>query len=129
MEEKLLVSLQELKSAIDSGGSIDTGDLSYDSLKTILDFLIEQEKENKKYIIKMTDEQYSRVIELVECDINKKWEYKIKAKIKEIKKYKDLARDSIEERIVIADSDSLNYGRKEAHEKDIEVLQSLLEKE
>lgn len=86
MEEKLLVSLQELKSAIDSGGSIDTGDLSYDSLKTILDFLIEQEKENKKYIIKMTDEQYSRVIELVECDINKKWEDKIKAKIEELEK-------------------------------------------
>lgn len=86
MEEKLLVSLQELKSAIDSGGSIDTGDLSYDSLKTILEFFIEQEKENKKYIIKMTDEQYSRVIELVECDINKKWEHKIKAKIEEYKK-------------------------------------------
>lgn len=85
MEEKLLVSLQELKSAIDSGGSIDTGDLSYDSLKTILEFFIEQEKENKRYIIKMTDEQYSRVIELVECDINKKWKSKIKAKIEEIK--------------------------------------------
>ncbi len=85
MEEKLLVSLQELKSAIDSGGSIDTGDLSYDSLKTILEFFIEQEKENKKYIIKMTDKQYSRVIELVEYDINKKWEDKIKAKIEEVK--------------------------------------------
>ena len=83
MEEKLLVSLQELKSAIDSGGNIDTGDLSYDSLKTILEFFIEQEKENKRYIIKMTDEQYSRVIELVECDINKKWKDKIKAFIKE----------------------------------------------
>lgn len=57
------------------------------------------------------------------------WGNKIKAKIEEIKHYKDLARDSIEEKIVIADSDSLNYGRKEAHEKDIEVLQSLLEKE
>lgn len=52
---------------------------------------------------------------------------KIKTKIEEIKHYKNLAKDSIEERIVIADSDSLNYGRKEAHEKDIEVLQELLE--
>lgn len=85
MEEKLLVSLQELKSAIDSGGSIDTGDLSYDSLKTILEFFIEQEKENKKYIIKMTDEQYSKVIGLVELDTNKKWEDKIKTKIEEVK--------------------------------------------
>lgn len=108
MEEKLLVSLQELKSAIDSGGSIDTGDLSYDSLKTILEFFIEQEKENKKYIIKMTDEQYSRVIELVECDINKKWEHKIKAKIEEYKKQQKEEPDAY---------------------LCIKVLQSLLEKE
>lgn len=41
-------------------------------------------KENEKYLIKMTDEQYTKVIELVECDINKKWQDKIKAKIEEI---------------------------------------------
>lgn len=40
---------------------------------------------NKKYIIRMTDEQYTKVIELVECDINKKWKDKIKSKIEELK--------------------------------------------
>lgn len=81
MDEKLLVSLEELKSAIDSEGSIDTGDISYDSIKTVLDYCIELEQENKKYNIKMTDEQYSKVIDLVEFDVNKKWQDKIKAKI------------------------------------------------
>ena len=129
MEEKLLVSLQELKSAIDSGGSIDTGDLSYDSLKTILEFFIEQEKENKKYIIKMTDEQYSRVIELVECDINKKWEYKIKAKIgKRMQKNNNTIHNA-----------KLKHGKDYVYYDDVqeakeenrickEILQSLLEK-
>lgn len=86
MKEKLLVSLQELQSAIDSGGSIDTGDISYDSIKVVLEFITEQIKENKKYNIKMTDKQYRKVIDLVEYDANKKWEDKIKAKIEEYKK-------------------------------------------
>ena len=32
----------------------------------------------------------------------------------------------IEERVLFANSDSLNYGRAEAHNKDISVLQDLL---
>lgn len=88
MEEKLLVSLQELQNAINSGGSIDTGDISYDSIKVILNYVENQIKENEKYIIKMTDEQYKQVIDLVEHDINKKWEDKIKAKIEELEKEK-----------------------------------------
>lgn len=50
----------------------------------------------------------------------------IKEKIEEIKKYRDIAKELIEERVVIADSDSLNYGRAEAHDKDIQVLEELL---
>lgn len=50
----------------------------------------------------------------------------IQNKIDEITKYRDLAKELIERKVVIADSDSLNYGRAEAHNKDIEVLQELL---
>lgn len=52
---------------------------------------------------------------------------KVKEKIEELKGYRDLAKEQIEERVIIADSDSLNYGRAEAHNKDIEVLQELME--
>ena len=52
---------------------------------------------------------------------------KIKEKIEELEKYRNLAREMIEHRVVVADSDSLNYGRAEAHNKDIEVLQELIE--
>ena len=51
----------------------------------------------------------------------------IQNKIDELTKYRDLAKEQIEERVVIADSDSLNYGRADAHDKDIQVLQKLLE--
>lgn len=51
----------------------------------------------------------------------------IKEAIKEISRYEECARDNIEERIVIADSDSLNFGRKQAHGRNIEVLRKLLE--
>lgn len=50
----------------------------------------------------------------------------IRDKIKELSKYRDLAKELIEHKIVVADSDSLNYGRSEAHDKDIQVLKELL---
>ena len=50
----------------------------------------------------------------------------IRDKIEEIKKSRDLANELIEHKVVIADSDSLNYGRKEAHDYDIAILQVLL---
>lgn len=50
----------------------------------------------------------------------------IRDKIKELSKYRDLAKELIEHKIVVADSDSLNYGRAEAHYKDIQVLKELL---
>lgn len=87
-------------------------------------------KENKKYIIKMTDEQYSRVIELVECDINKKWKCKIKAKIgKRMQKNNNTIHNA-----------KLKHGKDYVYYDDVqeakeenrickEILQSLLEKE
>lgn len=48
--------------------------------------------------------------------------------IEKISVYKKLAKESIEQRIVIADSDSLEYGRMEAHSVDMSMLQELLKK-
>lgn len=50
----------------------------------------------------------------------------IREKIKEILKYKEIAENEIEEKIIIADSDSLNFGRKQAHGKDVEILKEIL---
>lgn len=51
----------------------------------------------------------------------------IREKIKEISEYEEIAENQIEEKIIFADSDNLNFGRKQAHGKDIEVLKELLE--
>lgn len=48
--------------------------------------------------------------------------------IEKISLYKKLAKESIEQRIVIADSDSLEYGRMQAHNVDMSMLQELLKK-
>lgn len=52
---------------------------------------------------------------------------KVGQTIKKIEQYEDIANELIEARIIIADSDSLNFGRKQAHRKDIEELKMLLE--
>lgn len=49
--------------------------------------------------------------------------------IEKISFYKKLAKESIGQRIVIADSDSLEYGRMQAHNVDVSMLQELLESE
>lgn len=50
----------------------------------------------------------------------------IRDKIEELRKYMDLAKDLIKHNVIIADSDSVNYGRAQAHDKDIQVLKELL---
>lgn len=50
----------------------------------------------------------------------------IRDKLEKLEKYEKLAKEQIENRIVIADSDSLNYGRAEAHSKDIQILKEIL---
>lgn len=52
---------------------------------------------------------------------------KVKEVIKKIKEILDIAEEQIESKIIIADSDSLNFGRKQAHGKDIELIEKLLE--
>lgn len=48
--------------------------------------------------------------------------------IEKISVYKRLAKESIEQGIVIADEDSLEYGRMQAHNADMSMLQELLKK-
>lgn len=100
------------------------------------DYLSEEAEQMRKEIrqlrskikeIKEKDKNYNTAYNLGKAFANKQWESKIKEKIEELRKYRDLAREDIEERVIIADSDSLNYGRAEAHDKDIQVLQELLE--
>ena len=54
---------------------------------------------------------------------------KLKDIIEKISLYKKLAKESIEQGIVIADNDSLEYGRMQAHNVDVSMLQELLESE
>lgn len=44
------------------------------------------EDELNKYIVKMSDEQYRRLVDIIRDEINKFWKYKIKAKIEELEK-------------------------------------------
>lgn len=100
----------------------------YKSIDTLLNRLEQLEKENKEYTVRLTDEQYRKVIEIAQKDIIKDTVPKsvIRDKIEELEKYEKLAKEQIENRIVIADSDSLNYGRAEAHSKDIQILKEIL---
>lgn len=59
------------------------------------------EDELNKYIVKMSDEQYRRLVDIIRDEINKLWEDKIKAKIEEIdkkiyeyKKWKELGTET-----------------------------------
>ena len=52
---------------------------------------------------------------------------KIETIIKKINVYKKLAKESMEQEIVIADNDSLEYGRMQAHNLDMSMLLEELE--
>lgn len=99
--------------------------------KILLNYIEQLEKENEEYTVRLTDEQYRKVIEIAQKDIIKDTVPKsvIKDKIEELEKYEKLAKEQIENRIVIADSDSLNYGRAEAHSKGIQILKEILGEE
>lgn len=50
----------------------------------LIEKIKEVEEENKKYTVKLTDEEYRRVIENAQKDIKKQCEQKVKDKIKEL---------------------------------------------
>lgn len=62
-----------------------------------------------------------------EKEKNKKIEDKIKKAIKEIERRMNLANECIKQEIEIADSNSLNYGRAQAHDVDSVLLKEILE--
>ena len=49
----------------------------------------ELEEMNEKYKIHLTDEQYLKIIDSVEIDVNKDWKSKVKEKIEELEKEYD----------------------------------------
>ena len=97
----------------------------YFALQTVLNELerLQKEYERLKEKHKITCELNVGLLENMKECIPKQV---IRDKIKELSKYRDLAKELIEHKIVVADSDSLNYGRAEAHDKDIQVLKELL---
>lgn len=105
--------------------------------KKYLDRLIEEYKkllaereEDKKKIDKLEKENKEILNSKIGIDLSYN-DYipkqKVKEVIKKIKEILDIAEEQIESKIIIADSDSLNFGRKQAHGKDIELIEKLLE--
>ena len=102
------------------------------NIEIVLNLLEKLKKENKRY---------KSENETLKCSIAvaNKLEERIKEKfipkgkivdiIEKISLYKKLAKESIGQRIVIADSDSLEYGKMQAHSVDMSILQELLESE
>lgn len=82
-------------------------------------------KENEK--LKCSIAVANKLEELIKEDFIPKG--KIVDIIEKISLYKKLAKESIGQRIVIADSDSLEYGKMQAHSVDMSILQELLESE
>lgn len=119
--------LKNLKSRLKAyEESDDNGECGYvlsqyeqEAIDTVLNLLEKQRKEiqkNNKY-------------KLYYKEVNKKYIPKDRLKIlkKKIKRYSKEANKEIEESVVIADSDSLNYGRMQAHETDISLIDEILE--
>ena len=93
-------------------------------IETVLSELKTHEKVTDNYLVQVA-ELKTKNIELKERLKNSIPKQVILDKIEELEKYRDLAKEQIQEEIIIADSDSLNYGRAEAHNKDMQVLQAL----
>ena len=84
--------------------------------KNILDYV----RENVKL-----KEENKQQADIIKNSVSKD---KIKEIVSQIQRCEQTATELIEERIVIADSNSLNFGRKQAHNYDIELIKhSLLE--
>ena len=98
-------------------------------LERYKEFLAERE-EDKKKIDKLKKENKEILNSKIGIDLSYN-DYipkqKVKEVIKKIKEIIDIAEEQIESKIIIADSDSLNFGRKQAHGKDIELIEKLLE--
>ena len=61
----------------------------FNKINEIIDRNEELEENNEKYKIQLTDNQYIKIIESVEADVNKQWKSKITEKIEELIKEAD----------------------------------------
>ena len=71
-------------------------DRIYKALENMLKRIKELEEENKKYTIKLTDEEYRRVIEIAQEDIKKQFEQKVKDVLIEIREEYDKAQEQFD---------------------------------
>lgn len=96
----------------------------------ILEHILAEREEDKKRIEKLEKENKEILNSKIGIDLSYD-DYipkqKVKEVIKKIKEILDIAEEQIESKIIIAHNDSLNFGRKQAHEKDIELIEKLLE--
>lgn len=97
-----------------------------DLIKNLKVELYKIEKQNKVYGVGETryDLMIKDVLNYINNSIPK---HIIQDILKQIRKNEQLAGECIEQTIIIADSDSLNYGRAEAHNCDAVILEELLE--
>lgn len=96
----------------------------------ILEHILAERKVDKKKIEELEEKNKEILNSKIGIDLSYN-DYipkqKVKEVIKKIKEILDIAEEQIESKIIIADSDSLNFGRKQAHGKDIELIERLLE--
>ncbi len=96
----------------------------------ILEHILAERKVDKKKIEELEEKNKEILNSKIGIDLSYN-DYipkqKVKEVIKKIKEILDIAEEQIESKIIIADSDSLNFGRKQAHGKDIELIEKLLE--
>ena len=95
LKEAQLKSYQKgikMENLIEELTKVNPANLSEEGLKLfnkimeIIDRKEELEKNNEKYKIQLTDNQYIKIIESVEADVNKKWKSKVREKIMEIER-------------------------------------------
>ena len=80
----------------------------------------------KNYIEKLDNLNAKDFIFKEELEENYVPKAKIREKIEELKDYSNIANEQIKSYPLIVDSDSLNFGRVQAHIKDMQVLRKLL---
>lgn len=105
-------------------------EINIDGTTEAIDHILAEREEDKNIIEKLEKENKEILNSKIGIDLSYN-DYipkqKVKEVIKKIKEILDIAEEQIESKIIIADSDSLNFGRKQAHGKDIELIEKLLE--
>lgn len=105
-------------------------EINIDGTTEAIDHILAEREEDKKRIEKLEKENKEILNSKIGIDLSYN-DYipkqKVKEVIKKIKEILDIAEEQIESKNIIADSDSLNFGRKQAHGKDIELIEKLLE--